>query len=207
MLASLVKAVDVNTTTGDLILIGALAAIWLTAGLLADGLPVAATAGAVGRRAGLLSILVGAGAAVLVIVAITGLLMPGTSAPAASLPAAVPALIVLTAGLHRLTKVRRAAAAFATAPLAPLPPALRAAAAHPMIAGPMQVTGLAALIGLPIAGGMVTVPGTNLVGIAVAVVAVAVTAIGIRHALRHSRLNSLSFAPIRRTPRQLTSVR
>jgi hypothetical protein len=198
VVASLVKAVDVNTM-GDLIVIGGLAAIWLTAGLLAEGLATAGSARAVGRLAGLLSILVGAGAAVLVIVPIVAALVPGTSPlPPAVLPAAVPALIVLTASLRRLTMLRRAAAAFATAPLAPLPPALRAAAAHPMIAGPLQVTGLAALIGLPIAGGVVTVPGADVAGIAVALVAVAVVAIGIRHALRHSRLDGLAVAPIRR---------
>ena len=206
VVARRVKAVNVNTT-GDLILIGALAVVWLTAGLLADGLPVAGTARELGRRAGLLSMLVGAGAAVFVAVPVTTALLPGASAaPTAALLPAVPALVVLTAGLRRLTQLRRAAAAFVTAPLAPLPPALRAAAAHPLIAAPLQVTGLAALVGLPIAGGLVRLPGADFAGIAVTVVGAAVLAIGVRHALRHSRLSLLALAPIRRAPRQLTRL-
>jgi hypothetical protein len=205
--ASLVKAVDVNTT-GDLVLISALAAVWLAAGLLADGLPVAGTARAVGRRAGLLSTLATAGAAVLGTVAVLSLVLPGASAaPAAALLPAVPALVVLFVSRRRLTALRRAAAAFATAPLAPLPPALRAAAAHPMIAAPLQVTGLAALAGLPIAGGLITVPCDDLPGIAIVIAGAAVVAIGVRHALRHSRLSLLVLAPTRRTPRGLTSAR
>ena len=61
------KSVDVNTAT-DLILIGALAALWLTAGLLADALPSARTARELRRRARTLSMLVGGGAAVFIAV-------------------------------------------------------------------------------------------------------------------------------------------
>jgi hypothetical protein len=206
VIAPRVKAVNVNTT-GDLILIGALAAVWLTAGLLADCLPLAATADTLRRRATRLSILVGVGAAVLVAVPVLAAALPGTSsAPAAALLPAVPSLIVLIATWRRLTMLRQAAAAFATAPLAPLPPALRAAAAHPLVAAPLQVTGLAALVGLPIAGGLVTVPGADVAGIAITVVGAAVVGIGIRHALRHSRLSLLALAPIRRAPRQLSRL-
>jgi len=202
-----VKAVFVNTT-GDLILIGALAAVWLVAGLLADGLPIAGTASELRRRARTLSILVGVGAAVFVAVPVLTAVLPGeSSAPAAALLPAVPALIVLTVTARRLAMLRRAAGAFATAPLAPLPPALRAAAAHPMIAAPLQVTGLAAIVGLPIAGGLVAVPGADVAGIAITVVGAAVLAIGVRHAARHSRLSLLALAPIRRAPRELSSTR
>ena len=73
-----------NTAT-DLTLIGALAAIWLTAGLLADGLPVAPTAAELRRRATLLSTLVGGGAAVFVAVPLVTGALPGPSAaPTAS---------------------------------------------------------------------------------------------------------------------------
>ena len=195
-------------TTADLILIGALAGVWLAAGLLADGLPEAGTAREVHRRARMLSILVGFGAAVFVAVpVVTGVLPGDSSAPAAALLPAVPGLIVLIATARRLTMLRRAATAFATAPLAPLPPALRAAAAHPLIAAPLQVTGLAAAVGLPIAGGLVAVPGTDVAGIAITVVGAAVIAIAVRHALRHSRLSLLALAPIRRAPRELSSTR
>jgi hypothetical protein len=200
-----VNSVDVNTAA-DLILIGALAAIWLTAGLLADGLPVARSAAELRRRAGLLSILVGGGAAVFAAVPVVTGALPGPSAaPTAALLAAVPAIVVMTATLRRLGHVRAGAGAFATAPQAPVPPGLRAAAAHPLIAAPLQVTGLAALIGLPIAAGVVAVPGSDMAGMAITAAAVAVVAIGIRHALRHSRLSVRVVAPLERVRGNLSS--
>jgi hypothetical protein len=190
-------------TVADVILLSALAAIWLTAGLLADGLPTARTALELRRRTGTVSRLIGAGAAVFVAVPVISALLPGVSAaPAAALLPAVPALVVLTAGLRRLTHVRAGAGAFATAPQTPLPPGLRASAAHPLITVPLQVTGLAALLGLPIAGGLVTVPGADVAGIAVTLVGVAVLIIGIRAAMRHSRLSLLALAPIGRNRRR-----
>ena len=183
----------------DLILAGALAVAWLAAGLVADALPGARTARDLRRRAGTLTILVAAGATVLVAVPVVTWFIPGVSnAPAAALLPAVPALVVLTLGVRRLGQVRRGAGAFATAPQTPVPPALRAVAAHPLILVPMQVTGLAALLGLPIAAGLVKVPGTDVAGIAITVVGAAVVAIGIRAAVRHSRLSLLALAPISR---------
>ncbi|GAA2578902.1 hypothetical protein GCM10010435_64530 [Winogradskya consettensis] len=189
---------DVNTTT-DLILIGALAVVWLTAGLLADTLPVARTARELRRRARLLSTVVGAGAGLFVAVLVMTGLFPGdTSAPAAALFPAVPALFVLTMTARRLGQIRRGAGAFATAPLAPAPPALRAAAAHPLVAVPLQVTGLAALLGVPIAADLVEVPGADFAGIAIGIVGVAALSLVLRHAIRHSRLNLAVLAPIGR---------
>ena len=185
-----------NTAT-DLILIGALAAVWLAAGLLADALPVARTARELRRRARVLSMLVGGGGAVFVAVALVTGALPGVSAaPTAALIAAVPALVVLTVTWRRLTQIRHGVAAFATAPMAPVPPALRAAAAHPLLGTPLQITGLAALAGVPIAAGVIEVPGTQVAGIVLTVVGIAVLALGIRHAIRHSRLNVMVFAPI-----------
>ena len=183
----------------DLILAGALVAVWLTAGLLADALPSAGSVLQMRRRAGQLTALVAGGAAVFVAIPlVTGLLPGDSAAPAAALLPAVPALFVLTATLRRVAQVRRGAGAFATAPQTPVPPALRAAAAHPLILVPLQVTGLATLISLPIAGGLVEVPGADLAGIAITVVGVAVLAIGIRAGLRHSRLSLQVLAPIGR---------
>jgi hypothetical protein len=200
-----VKAVDVNTVA-DLILVSALAAAWLTAGLLVEGLPSAQTALELRRRARSLSIVVGAGAAVFVAVPVVTRLVPGGSeAPTAALLAVGPALLVLTVSLRRLNQVRRGAGAFVAAPMTPVPPGLRAAAAHPLIAVPLQVTGLAALIGLPIAGRLVTVPGDDVAavaGIAVCVVGLVVLAIGVRAAVRHSRLSLLALAPITRDRRR-----
>jgi hypothetical protein len=191
-----VKSVDVNTAT-DLMLIGALAGVWLTAGLLADALPGARTARELRRRARALSMLVGAGIAVFIAVPlVTGILPGASAAPSAALLPAVPALVVVLVTVRRITQVRRGAGAFSTAPLTPAPPALQAAAAHPLVATPLQVTGLAALAGLPLAAGVIEVPGTQVAGIVLTVVGVAVLALGIRHAIRHSRLNVKVFAPI-----------
>jgi len=196
-----VNAGDVDTAA-DLILAVALVAVWLTAGLLADALPGARTARELHRRARNLSWLIRAGAAVFVAVPIVTGLMPGdAAAPTAALLPAVPALVVLTAGVRRLHQVHLGAGAFATAPHAPLPPALRAAAAHPMILVPLQVTGLASILGVPIAARFVTVPGSDIAGIAITVVGVAVVAIGVRAAVRHSRLSQLTLAPISRRRR------
>jgi hypothetical protein len=201
--APTVNSVDVNTTT-DVILIGALAAVWLAAGLLADGLPVARTANELRRRAALLSMLVGGGAVIFVAVPLVTAALPGESAaPAAALLAAVPAMVVLTTTVRRLGQVRRGAGAFETAPQAPVPPGLRAAAAHPLVAAPLQVTGLGALIGLPIAAGLVTIPGADMAGVVVTVAGLIVAAIGIRHGLRHSRLNLRVVAPLKRSRKQI----
>ncbi|WP_305788530.1 hypothetical protein [Symbioplanes lichenis] len=187
-----------NTAT-DLILIGALAAAWLTSGLLADALPGARTARELRRRTRLLSTMVGAGIAVLLAVPVlTGLLPGESSAPAAALLPAVPAVVVMLMTSRRLAQLRRGAGVFTDAPHAPAPPALRAAAAHPWVATPLQVTGLAALVGLPIAGGVVEVPGADVAGIAITVVAVLVLALVLRHAVRHSRLNLAVLAPLGR---------
>jgi hypothetical protein len=195
----------VNTAI-DLTLVGALAAIWLSAGLLVDAMPTARTARELRRRAGFISILVGAGAAVFVAIpVVTGLLTGASAAPTAALLPAVPAMIVLTVTVRRLTQIRRGASAFATAPMTPVPPGLRAAAAHPLITVPLQVTGLATLVGLPIAAGLVEVPGADAAGIAVTIVATAVAVIGIRAALRHSRLSVRVIAPLKRAPKGIAS--
>ena len=191
------------STVADVLLSGALAAVWLTAGLLADALPTAGTALDLRRRAQTVGLLVILGAAILVAVPVLSALLPGTSAaPAAALLSAVPALVVLTATARRLTQVRAGAGAFAAAPATPLPPALRAAAAHPLIAVPLQATGLAAVLGLPIAARLISVPGADVAGIAITVVGLAVLIIGIRAAVRHSRLSLLVLAPIGRSRRR-----
>lgn len=195
------NAVDVNTAV-DVILIGTLAVVWLAAGLLADGMPTASSARRLRHRAGLLSGLIGTGVTVFAAVPlISGLVPGGSAAPTAALLPAVPALLVLTATVRRLGLVRRGAGAFSTAPRTPVPPALRAAAAHPLLAAPLQVTGLAALIGLPVAAGLVTLPGgraTAAAGLTAIAVLLAVAVIGVRAALRHSRLAPLAMAPLRR---------
>jgi hypothetical protein len=202
-----VNAVDVNTAA-DLALIGALAGVWLAAGLLADTLPAARTALELRRRAVLLSTLLALGSAVFVAVPLVADLVPGESAaPAAALLPAIPGLFVLVVTFRRVSRVRQGAGAFAAAPQTPAPPALRAAAAHPLITTPVQVTGLAALVGLPIAAGLISVPGAGVAGIAISVVGAAVLSVGIRAAIRHSRLSLLALAPIRGSRRSPVRIR
>ena len=191
-------------TVADIALIGTLAVVWLAAGLLADGLPVARTAAEMRRRAMLLSTLVGLGTLTYLAVPVVTSLVPGpTAAPTAALLAGVPVVVVLTTTRRRLAQVRGGAGAFATAPHAPVPPGLIAAAAHPLVAAPLQVTGLAAMIGLPIAAGLVEVPGAAVVSIALTTTGLVIAAIAIRHGLRHSRLSVGAIAPLKRLPKQL----
>jgi hypothetical protein len=195
------------TTATDLILAGTLATIWLTAGLLVETLPTVRTARELRRRAGMLYLLVGAGAAVFVAVpVVTGLVPGASSAPVAALLPAIPAVIVLTVTRRRLSQVRRGAGAFVTAPLAPLPPGLRAAAAHPLVTVPLQITGLATLVALPVAAGAAVVPDSAPAGVAMTVVGVAVIGSAVRASVRHNRLSVPAVIPRARAPRELTPV-
>jgi hypothetical protein len=181
----------VNTAT-DVALVGTLAAIWLGAGLLADALPDASTARALHRRTRWLISLVAAGTVTFVAVpVVAGLLAGPSAAPVAALLPAAPAAVVLFGTLRRLHRLHGGAGAFSAAPLTPAPPGLRAAAAHPLVATPLQVTGLAALVALPIAAGLISVPRPAVVGMVITVAALAVLALAVRHALRHSRLSEL----------------
>jgi hypothetical protein len=67
------------------------------------------------------------------------------------------------------------------------------------VAAPLQVTGLTALVGLPVAAGLVELPAggaSGVAGIVLTGVALAVLVIGVRAALRHSRLAPLVMAPL-----------
>ena len=108
--------------------------------------------------------------------------------------------------MRRLSQVRRGAGAFATAPLAPVPPGLRAAAAHPLVAVPLQITGLATLVGLPVAAGTAVVPDSALGGLAITVVGIAVFGSAVRASVRHSRLSIPVVVPRARAPREPTRV-
>ncbi|MFI5495411.1 hypothetical protein [Actinoplanes sp. NPDC051859] len=182
-----------NTAT-DLVLIGALAAAWLAAGLLVDVLPGSRTARVLRRRTRTLSMVVGAGVAMFLAVPVVTVVQPGDSpVPTAAVLPAVPALVVLIVTARRLTQVRRGVRAFTTAPLAPAPPALVAAAAHPLLAAPLQVTGLAAVLAVVVVAG-VEVPGRT--GGALTAAAVILIALATRHAVRHSRLSVAALTPL-----------
>lgn len=153
----------------DLALTIALAVLWAAAGILADALPGAPDVHALRRRAGGLLLVVAA--AVAAVVALRG-----------PVPLAIAAGIVVVVVGPRLLRVRRGARAFRAAPQVPMPPALRAAAAHPMVALPVQVTALIAIVSATgVAAGAV-------LGIALTAAGLVAAAISVRHGLRHSRL-------------------
>ena len=90
--------------------------------------------------------------------------------------------------VRRVRRLWAGAGAFASAPATPAPHGLRAAAAHPLIGLPLQVTALATLPAVIAATGADLGADPGVTGPAITVGALAVAAIGVRHALRHSRL-------------------
>nr|MDT0662770.1 hypothetical protein [Micromonospora sp. DSM 115978] len=176
----------------ELVLLITLAATWLTAGLVADGLPGIRTAGALRRRTGSLLVLTVGGLLAMASIGFAALVTAGPTLPDRislhlSLPA-VPALVVAVSAVPRLRRIWSAAGAFRAAPDTPVPPALRAGVAHPLIGFPLQVAGLVTLPATVTAAGLVPLTGPAMIGMVLTgAVFVAVT-IGVRHALRHSRL-------------------
>ncbi|MEU5908512.1 hypothetical protein [Micromonospora sp. NPDC047527] len=168
------------------------AAVWLAAGVLADGLPRLRDTSALRRRTGWLLALALAGVALVAAAAIGGLLSAGTAPvdqAAAALTLAIgPAFVVAVCSVRRIRRLRAGAGAFETAPGTPAPHGLRAAAAHPLVGLPLQVTALATVPAVIAAAGADLGAEPGVTGPAITVGALAVAAIGVRHALRHSRL-------------------
>jgi hypothetical protein len=176
----------------ELAMLIGLAAGWLAAGLVADGLPGARTAGALRRRTGSLLALTLAGLLAMAAVGLAALISAGpTLADRLSLHLAlpaVPAAVVAFSAVPRLRRLWLAAGAFRAAPDTPVPPALRAGAAHPMIGFPLQVAGLVTLPAMVTATGLVALTGPAMIGMVLTAAVFLAVTIGIRHALRHSRL-------------------
>jgi len=141
----------------------------VVAAALADVLPRVTTAAALRRRATALL--------VAVVATVAG------SLALAGLRGAVPVLAVAVVSVPRLNRVRRGAAAFGTAPHTPAPPGLRAAAAHPRLVLPIQVTAVAGL-----AAALVSLTAPAVLGIVLTAGGLLAVAIAVRHGLRHSRL-------------------
>lgn len=176
----------------DVAILLAIAVVWLVAGLVAEGLPGLPAARPLRRRTGLLFALVVAGLTGLAGVLLTGLVeaeptLADRTAVGLALPA-VPAVVVAASTVRRVRRLRVRVGAFAAAPETPAPPTLRAAAAHPMIALPVQVTGLAMLPALVTATSLVPLTSPGMIGVVLTAAVLAVGTIGVRHALRHSRL-------------------
>jgi hypothetical protein len=178
-----------------------IAAVWTAAGILAERLPRPDRASALRRRTGLLSALILTGLGLTAAVLLAGLQSGGATpvdrAAADLAVAAVPALVVAVCTARRVRRLRAGAGAFARAPQIPAPHGLRAAAAHPLIALPLQVTALTVVAGT--AGDLLSGPGAT--GVAITVGGLAVAAIGVRHALRHNRLAERALPPAVGSPR------
>jgi hypothetical protein len=166
----------------DLALTIALSGAWLTAAVLADGLPERTTAKALRRQATTLVLVVGTAFVALTAVAVHEQTLRAVAS------VTVASIVVLAFAVPRLNRVRRGAGAFVSAPHVPLPPALRAAAAHPMIGFPVQVTALVSLPAVAVATGLLPATGPTLLGVAITAAVLVAATIGVRHALRHSRL-------------------
>ncbi|TCB93547.1 hypothetical protein E0H26_22590 [Micromonospora zingiberis] len=168
------------------------AVVWWAAGYLADGLPRMTHARGLRRHAGWLLGLTLTGLGLTVAVPIAGLTTAGPTladrAAGGLALAAVPALVVAICTVRRVRRLRAGAGALAVTSRTPAPHGLRAAAAHPLIGLPLQVTGLALLPALIAASGASQLFGPGATGPAVTIGALGVMAIGVRHALRHNRL-------------------
>ncbi|RAO15165.1 hypothetical protein MED15_04200 [Micromonospora noduli] len=167
------------------------AAVWLAAGVVADGLPRLRNTRMLRRRTGWLLVLALTGVALTAAVLGGGLLSVGTApvdrAAAGLTVAAGPALVATVWSVRRIRRLWAGAGAFASAPATPAPHGLRAAAAHPLVGLPLQVTALATVPALIAAAGADLGADPGVTGPAITVGALAVIAIGVRHALRHNR--------------------
>ncbi|GAB2938454.1 hypothetical protein GCM10027280_28260 [Micromonospora polyrhachis] len=206
----------------DLVALLAITALWLAAGIVAEGLPRPATARAMRRRTGWL--------AGLTLTGLVGLAVLGTAALTSQDPVTtsqnlvttrqaptdaamaglalpvVPAAVVALGSVRRLRRLWTGATAFASAPGTPTAPALTAGAAHPMIALPIQITGLATLPVAATAADLLPLTGPNLIGLVLTGAVLVVATIGVRHALRHSRLTEAVVTVRPRSPRAAGGV-
>ncbi|WP_326561941.1 hypothetical protein [Micromonospora sp. NBC_01796] len=182
----------------DLTVLIAVALVWLTAGIVADGLPQLDSPRALRRRTTWLLALTMTGLGAMAVLGLAALIAAGPTvadrAPLLLVLSAVPATAVALLTVRRLRRLRAGAGAFAAAPDAPVPPLLRAGAAHPMIALPLQVAGLSTLPALAASTSVVPLTAPALTGFALTAGLAVVSFIGVRHALRHSRLAESSIA-------------
>ncbi|MET8229290.1 hypothetical protein ABZS77_01240 [Micromonospora sp. NPDC005298] len=169
-----------------------IAAVWLAAGIVADGLPRLRNTRTLRRRTGWLLALALTGVALTAAVLTGGLLSAGDApidrAAAGLTLTAGPSLVVAVCSVRRIRRLWAGAGAFVSAPGTPAPHGLRAAAAHPLIGLPLQVSALVTLPAVIAATGADLGAEPGVAGPAITVGALAVAVIGVRHALRHSRL-------------------
>ena len=158
----------------DPLLASAAPAIWAGAGLFASALPNARTAAALRRRT------------LMLLTALTA--AAGTGLVLGRPPLTIAAVLALAIAVPRLLRLRTSAGWFALAGReTPVPPSLRAAAAHPAIAAPVQVAAC-----LAVAAPFLTVALATTV---VPLLAIALTLIVSGDAARHRRVAAGALLP------------
>ncbi|NLU77994.1 hypothetical protein HCA58_06210 [Micromonospora sp. HNM0581] len=186
------------------------AAAWWTAGYLADGLPRLNHARELRQRTGWLLALTLTGLGLTVALPIAGLGTVGPSpvddAADGLVFAAVPALLVAGSTVRRLRRLWAGAGALSVTARTPAPHGLRAAAAHPLVGLPLQVTGLALLPAVIMASGAGRFLGSSATGPVITVAVLAVAAIAVRHALRHSHFAERAMPERVSSPRPAASA-
>ncbi|GAA4568266.1 hypothetical protein GCM10023176_22290 [Micromonospora coerulea] len=195
---------------GHLIVLLPVAAVWVAAAVVADGLPRLDRARALRRRTGWLSALTRTGLALTAAVLLVGLQSAGDTlvdraATGLALTAA-PALMVAVCTVRRVRRLRAGAGAFARAPETPAPHGLRAAGAHPLIGLPLQVTALTTVPAVVSAAGVDLLAGPAVTGPAITVGVLSVGAIAVRHALRHNRLAERAMPAAVDSPRAVRAL-
>ncbi|MBY8875544.1 hypothetical protein K7640_27300 [Micromonospora sp. PLK6-60] len=169
-----------------------IAGAWVAAGVVAERLPTPDLARVLRQRTAWLLGLTLTGLGLTAGVLAAGLQSPGGTpydqATAGLALAVLPALAVAICTVRRVRRLRAGAGALAGAPGTPAPHGLRAAAAHPLIVLPVQLTALATVPAVLSASGLDLFTGPGVTGAAVTVGVLGALAIGVRHALRHSRL-------------------
>jgi hypothetical protein len=167
-------------------------AAWAAAAAVSGALPSARSVRALRRRAALLTWLIVGGLTSLVL----ALVVPaaGSVTPEQAALLAAPAAGAALAALPLLGGLRATARAFAPAPGTPTPPALRASAAHPMLALPVQVAALAAAAGAVFAAGIVEAAS---LAVLLTLLAAASGTTALYAGIRYGRLRELTTRPAR----------
>jgi hypothetical protein len=182
-------------------LIAATLLLWAFAARTAAALPFARTPREMSERAGRALAAIGAGLAVtlaqVAVFVATGLAGAALGRDALALPPLLLATVFMVlATIPRLTASRRSARAFGT--VSAMAPALRYAAAHPLLGWPVQVVGFAIGAGqLVVSVGRSPMSlGIDLAALAGFVAAAAVSGLLLRH--RYRRLAADVIVPVRR---------
>jgi hypothetical protein len=171
----------------------ATAAAWAAASVLTGILPTADSVRALRRRAAVLSWLIAGG---LVSFGVALVVPAGGSVTREQVVLlAAPAAGVALSSLPLLGGLRATARAFSPAPGAPTPPTLRASAAHPLLALPVQVVAMTATAGALFAAGVVE--GSASLAVALTLITVASGGAALFNAVRYGRLTELATRPAR----------